>query len=106
MNKNTEMDVLRKMNKQECLCQAFLGGLFTPVFLALYFCTLLELPRECLRLVSCPFKLHSKDLEPNLKGQADYLKLLASFPIADECGAYTPMDPCLAPIEERVGWCR
>src|SRR5690625_1656450 len=42
------------------------------------------LPRECLRLVPWHFKLRSKDQEPNLKCQDDYLKLLASFPMADE----------------------
>ena len=66
------------------LCQAFLGTVFTPVFPALYSCTLFRLPRECLRLVPLHFKLGSKDQEPNLKCRDDYLKLLDSFPIADE----------------------
>src|SRR5699024_4949681 len=35
-----------------CLCQPFLGALITPVNPALYFCTLLRLPRDIRRLVS------------------------------------------------------
>src|SRR5699024_2460256 len=34
------------------LCQPFLGALITPVNPALYFCTLLRLPRDIRRLVS------------------------------------------------------
>src|SRR5699024_872883 len=36
----------------ESLCQPFLGALITPVNPALYFCTLLRLPRDIRRLVS------------------------------------------------------
>lgn len=66
------------------MCQAFLGALVIPVFLALYFCTLIRLPRDVHRLLSCDLMFGSKKREPNIKSQADYLKLLASFPIAEE----------------------
>ncbi|MBU5594540.1 DEAD/DEAH box helicase family protein [Amphibacillus sp. MSJ-3] len=49
------------------LCQAFLGTLLTPLFLALYFCTLFWLPRDDHRLVACHFRLRSENQEPNLK---------------------------------------
>lgn len=47
------------------LCQAFLGTALTPVFLALYFCTLFRLPRDCHRLVACHIVLGSTIQEPN-----------------------------------------
>ncbi|GAB3790312.1 hypothetical protein GCM10028868_02750 [Virgibacillus kimchii] len=52
---------------KKSLCQAFLGTLIIPIFLALCFCTLIQLPRDCHRLVACHFVLGSTNQEPNTK---------------------------------------
>src|SRR5699024_12318330 len=48
---NVKRHVHQKYNNSG-LCQPFLGALITPVNPALYFCTLLRLPRDIRRLVS------------------------------------------------------
>ena len=75
----------------------------TNILSTLFLYTFLRLPRDWHRLVARHFKLGSKDQEPNLKCQDVYQKLLASFPIADDCGACRLIEPCLTPIDGRVG---
>ena len=45
------------------MCQVILGRLITPIFLAFYFCTLFS---TALRLLTAPYRLRSKNQEPNL----------------------------------------
>ncbi len=50
-------------NIKTCMCQVILGRLITPIFLAFYFCTLFS---TALRLLTAPYRLRSKNQEPNL----------------------------------------
>jgi len=43
-------------DRDKGMCQVFLGVSFTPIFPALYFCTLFRLPRDPCRLLSPIFR--------------------------------------------------